>query len=731
MSKYKRLMSFFLATFLLLGLGACKPTSGPDPSAPPDETPTAKELMELVLPYSGCEHPEAVERLNAAVDGLDTYLEKAYALTGWADGAIIRATGASAFELAAIRLENEDAARAGEALLKDYLRQREGDFTGYAPEQADMVSCGVVCRDEAWLGLFVCPDPEGARTAFETALKGDALPEPPTPAPTAEPEPEVDLLPLMVDLIRFCKEEIDALGGYGAVTLDGVSANSSADYFKKIVEEDYGMDAAQVDVGFRLEGHKIRRTDNAFQLTVIRMIGENEAAQSMDGLRRFLRSYETVFTELGMPEEAELVVNGLVSQSGCYLTLFICQNPEAVRAEFEDALLRLQAAVPSQSPPKVDMELLRDRLEAVCKEELEAKWQKISRTCEVNKMAYCYPGTYFGQAESGLYFGEDEGGHTFQTAVLYMEDERAAVTLAADFQTYLWDKEYQYLEQNFPEQAEQMSNGLIVQTGRYVALFVCQDPQAMKDELEAALRDLAPEGEPSTGPSTLPGTPEQPIFVELDNPMPDGEPDPDHPSRIKYVQPKEEDMSVYDTAAILSAWEKGDPAGLSKDDRAIYDAAQAVLAEVLHDGMSDFETEASLYDWVIQNIDYGWSRVDALDQAPREAYTPYGGLVDRKAVCLGYASSFQLLMELAGLECITVVGASHASTVDHAWNMVRLNRAWYCADATWDYAYREAGQMNGCEWRYFNVTSDFMARTNHQWDYADVPEAVAGDHGKT
>lgn len=147
--KNESAISLFLSAALLLGLlGACKPISGPDPSAPPEETPAAKELVELVLPYSGCESPEAVERLNAdeAGEDLRIYIEKAYALTGWAEGAIIRATGASAFELAAIRLEDEDAAKAGEGLLKDYLHQREGDFTGYAPEQADMVSKGaIVC----------------------------------------------------------------------------------------------------------------------------------------------------------------------------------------------------------------------------------------------------------------------------------------------------------------------------------------------------------------------------------------------------------------------------------------------------------------------------------------------------------------------------------------------------------------------------------------------------------
>lgn len=713
----KRLGSILLSMVLLLGLlSACQPVSDPDPTVPPEAAPAAKELLELVLPYSGCEKPEAVERLHAHAEGLDAYIEKAYALTGWVDGTIIRTTGASAFELAAIRLEAENTAKDGEAVLKNYLCQREGDFTGYAPEQADMVSNGVVCRDGTWLGLFICPDPEGARAAFETALKGDTLPELPTPTP--EPEPEVDVLSLMVELIRFCKEEIDALDGYSY----GFSAGPSADYFRQRIEEYYSVDAAQAESGFRLMGGT--SGDHAFELTVIRMISENEAAQSVDGLRRYLQVQESTFTEMELPEEAELAANGLAAQSGQYLILFVCQKPEAVRAEFEDALLRLRPTESPQSPQKVDMELLMERLEAVCKEEMGAK---IMRTTVVDFIHW--GGIDFEQAESGLRFRGYAEGDTFQVAVLYMEDERAAASLKAEFQLFLWGQEYQYLHEGLLEQAEQMSNGLIIQLGRYVALFVCQNPQAMKDELEAALRDLAPEGEPSVGPSTPPGTPEKPIFVELDRPMPEGAPDPVHPGRIKYVQPNEEDMTVYDISDILAAWERGDPAGLSDDSRAIYDAAQGILKEVLHEGMSDFETEAALYDWVVQNIDYGWNRTDVLDQAPREAYTPYGGLVERKATCLGYATSFQLLMEMAGMECVTVVGASHSSTMDHAWNMVRLNGAWYCADATWEVAYRTSGQMNGCEWRYFNVTSNYMAQTNHQWDYANVPEAAVEGHG--
>ena len=96
-------------------------------------------------------------------------------------------------------------------------------------------------------------------------------------------------------------------------------------------------------------------------------------------------------------------------------------------------------------------------------------------------------------------------------------------------------------------------------------------------------------------------------------------------------------------------------------------------------------------------------------------------------ICLGYATTFQLLMDLAGVECITVVGASYGSTSDHAWNLVRLEGEWYGVDPTWnDPASWEDVPESDWDWthhRHFNVTSDSLRQSNHQWDYLNVPEA--------
>ena len=85
-------------------------------------------------------------------------------------------------------------------------------------------------------------------------------------------------------------------------------------------------------------------------------------------------------------------------------------------------------------------------------------------------------------------------------------------------------------------------------------------------------------------------------------------------------------------------------------------------------------------------------------------------------------------MDMAGVECITVTGAAFGNRENHAWNMVRLDGEWYCVDPTWDL--RPGINQDGEPvYGYFNVTSDVMALTDHQWDYDSVPEATAENHG--
>lgn len=348
------------------------------------------------------------------------------------------------------------------------------------------------------------------------------------------------------------------------------------------------------------------------------------------------------------------------------------------------------------------------------------------------------------------------GASAFELAVLCLENENEAVLTATLLTAYLSDREGDFAGYA-PAQADMVANGDTIQSGPYVALCICPNPDQAMATFTAAVNgnlsvipaatpgqpDATPEGkansepvvsEPivSEPPVTEPPVTEPPVVKPQVTEPPASTNIVYYPNRYPFVQPNKDDMSFYDISAILAAWEAGDLTSLSSYHKNIYDAAKNVLNKVLKDGMSDLEKETAVYNWMVNNINYDWTHQDVMRETPRESFTPYGGLVNHTAVCLGYATTFQLLMDLAGVECITVVGAAHASREDHGWNMVRLNGNWYCVDVTWDANFRESRHTSSQEkeWVFFNITSDEMAATDHQWDYANVPEAVTKGNGR-
>ena len=127
----------------------------------------------------------------------------------------------------------------------------------------------------------------------------------------------------------------------------------------------------------------------------------------------------------------------------------------------------------------------------------------------------------------------------------------------------------------------------------------------------------------------------------------------------------------------------------------------------------------------------GWAEYDpgALSNNPRgepmpDNDNPYGFLTGRKGICLGYASTFQLMMDLSGIECLTVRGMSHGGTAEHAWNLVKLDGEWYAVDTTWDDPVASFQVSEGTAHLYFNVTDTFLRQRDHQWDASSVPAAT-------
>lgn len=260
---------------------------------------------------------------------------------------------------------------------------------------------------------------------------------------------------------------------------------------------------------------------------------------------------------------------------------------------------------------------------------------------------------------------------------------------AADFYGYL------------PDQAALVEGGVVTYGWGWVALLLCEDLDAATAAFESAA-----------------GAAE--VYAETGEGL--------APAETRWFQPFEPpnkfDMSLYDTSAILAAYASGDEGGLSEKDAAILARCREVLAQCVHEDMTDFEKERRVYSWLVE---YGQDHKDLSVYDFRtplgqpDNTNPYGVLVKGQGICQGYATTFQLLMELAGVECITVVGARKESREDHAWNLVRLEGEWYCVDPTLD---STVWSVWG-RYEYFNVTSAYLREQDVQWDYYRVPEATA------
>lgn len=101
-------------------------------------------------------------------------------------------------------------------------------------------------------------------------------------------------------------------------------------------------------------------------------------------------------------------------------------------------------------------------------------------------------------------------------------------------------------------------------------------------------------------------------------------------------------------------------------------AAMDIISQ-LDDNMSDYEKLKFFHDYLVLNVE---STVDG-----EYVDSIYGALVNKKALCEGYAKAFSYLCNLSGIENMIATGYTG---VDHMWNMVKLNGSWYHIDIGWD-----------------------------------------------
>ena len=163
------------------------------------------------------------------------------------------------------------------------------------------------------------------------------------------------------------------------------------------------------------------------------------------------------------------------------------------------------------------------------------------------------------------------------------------------------------------------------------------------------------------------------------------------------------EYQIKDTTKISDAYKNGNDEGLDDNEKETLKLASDILKDIIKDDMSDFDKEKEIYKWIINNVTHGSGTAE-------EVATPLGVMKGKKAVCVGYATTFRLLANMVGIECKVM----HDTGLGHSWDLCKLEDDWYITDCYMD--------AEGAPYASFNMT-DRQAREGHDWDSRLFPKA--------
>lgn len=154
----------------------------------------------------------------------------------------------------------------------------------------------------------------------------------------------------------------------------------------------------------------------------------------------------------------------------------------------------------------------------------------------------------------------------------------------------------------------------------------------------------------------------------------------------------------------------------AKQDAIVTANVKELISKLQATTMNDFEKIKYVNDYIVQNTSYS-------SETQTSAHSAYTALMEQKAVCQGYALLAQKMLTELGVESLYVVG--EAGGVSHAWNLVKVNGAWYHLDSTWNDPLPDRGQ--GVRYQYF-LTSDTQLKKDHSWIESDYPKASSEEY---
>ena len=162
-------------------------------------------------------------------------------------------------------------------------------------------------------------------------------------------------------------------------------------------------------------------------------------------------------------------------------------------------------------------------------------------------------------------------------------------------------------------------------------------------------------------------------------------------------------IHYYPGENILWAVKNQDTSRLTEEELAVLELAEQVVTQAQAESTTPYETELWLHDWLCARVDYESPDMDIRrnDYIQLRELTCVGAMLDGIANCQGYADSFYLLGNMAGLEVGRVLGDTGGG---HIWNTIRLDDQLYIVDVTFDDLSDQ--EQSGWCYTYFNTFWD-------------------------
>lgn len=144
---------------------------------------------------------------------------------------------------------------------------------------------------------------------------------------------------------------------------------------------------------------------------------------------------------------------------------------------------------------------------------------------------------------------------------------------------------------------------------------------------------------------------------------------------------------------------------------------------------NDFEKALCAYEYLIKNTEYDEAAAHSEADCYNYAHGIAGVMLKGKAVCSGYAKTFQYLMSKHNVVCTLVTGET--SKERHAWNLINLYGNYYYIDVTWGdpvFSNREKKNSDYISYDYFCITTDELMKSHRPKFDDQMPKCVANKY---